>query len=147
MKLLFETKINKSFLEIKSKFNQDLFMALKPPLVNLDIKRFNGCSVKDEIHLDIGSFGLKQKWVCVITEENQSDKEWSFVDEGRIMPWPLASWRHHHRVIQLNKDTSLIVDDISYRCTPSWLSGIIYPAMWLSFASRPKCYKNFFKGE
>ena len=39
--------------------------------------------------LDLGSFGLKQKW--------------SFVDE-------------QNRVIQLNKDTSLVVGDINDQC-------------------------------
>lgn len=147
MKILFKTKINKSLLEIKSKFNVDLFKALKPPMVNLLVERFDGCSVNDEVHLDLGSFGLKQKWVSVITAENITENEWSFIDEGKVLPWPLASWKHHHRVIQLNKDTSLVVDDINYQCTYPWLNGLIYPAMWLSFAFRPKSYRKFFQGE
>lgn len=147
MKLLFKTKINKSLLHIKSNFNVDLFQALKPPLVKLEVKRFDGCSVNDEVHLNLGSFGFQQKWVSVITAEDFSENEWSFIDEGKVLPWPLASWKHHHRVIQLNMDTSLVVDDITYQCKYSWLNGIIYPAMWLSFAFRPQSYRKFFQGE
>ena len=59
MKLLFETKIDRPFLEIKSKFNLDLFVALKPPVVNLAVKRFDGCSPGHEVHLDLPALHLK----------------------------------------------------------------------------------------
>jgi ligand-binding SRPBCC domain-containing protein len=146
MKLLFETQIDRPYLEIKAKFNLDLFVALKPPVVNLSVKRFDGCSPGNEVHLDLNTFGMKQKWVSVITEETLTDKEWSFVDEGKFMPWPLGSWRHHHRVVALDDKSSLIIDDITFECVLPWMNIFMYPALWPTFAIRPSRYKKFFRG-
>lgn len=146
MKILFETKIDSSFLKVKSLFNLDLFLALKPPFVKMTVDRFDGCSPGNEIHLNLNTLGKKQTWVSVITSEMQDGKEWSFVDEGKTMPWPLASWRHHHRVIFLNERSCKIIDDINYDCVHSWMNMFMYPALWFTFAIRPHRYKKFFQG-
>ncbi len=44
MNLHFETQIEKNFLDVKSGFNRELFLALKPPGVGLNLARFDGCS-------------------------------------------------------------------------------------------------------
>jgi ligand-binding SRPBCC domain-containing protein len=146
VKLRFETDINQSLQEIKSRFNLDLFIALKPPLIQLSVNRFDGCSPGHEIHLDIKTLGLKQKWISLITEEVQSDNEWSFVDEGKVMPWPLASWRHHHRVISSGAKSSKIIDDITFSCVYPWMNLFMFPALWPTFAIRPSRYRKFFRG-
>jgi ligand-binding SRPBCC domain-containing protein len=91
--------------------------------------------------------GNQQKWVSVITHEMQDSGEWSFVDEGKIMPWPLATWKHHHRVVSLGDNSSKIIDDITFECAHSWMNVFMYPALWLTFAIRPHRYKKFFQGE
>ena len=106
MNLVFETEIERPFLNVKSRFNLDLFLALKPPMINIMVSRFDGCSPGNEIHVDLNTLGKKQKWISVITHEMQDDREWSFVDEGKKMPWPLASWKHHHRVVSLDDKSS-----------------------------------------
>lgn len=146
MKLLFETVIEKDFLTIKAGFNRELFLKLKPPGVGLTLSRFDGCSPGNEVHLLINALGMKQKWISVITEELQTEKEWSFVDEGKSLPWPLATWRHHHRVVSLGETSSKIIDDISFECVYPWMNGLMYPALWSSFATRPANYKKFFQG-
>jgi ligand-binding SRPBCC domain-containing protein len=147
MKLLFETKIDNTIATIKSGFNLDLFVALKPPFMSMNVERFDGCSPGHEVHLAINMLGKKQRWVSVITQEQNDAKEWSFVDEGRIMPWPLASWRHHHRVVYLDDKSSKIIDDINFECTHSWMNKFMYIALWPSFAVRPRLYKKFFQGK
>jgi len=147
MNLVFETIIESSYLHIKSRFTLDLFLALKPPLVNLDVIRFDGCSTGNEIHLNLTFLHKKQTWVSVITQEKHNDKEWSFIDEGKIMPWPLAKWRHHHRVVSLGDNSSKIIDDITFECMHSWMNVFMYPALWFTFAIRPRRYKKFFQGE
>lgn len=146
MKLFFETSIDLPFLAIKSKFNQDLFIALKPPIIKLLINRFDGCSVGDEIHLELNTMGNTQKWVSVISEARLSDKEWSFTDEGKVIPWPLASWKHEHRVVSSGDNSAIIVDDINFQCVYSWLNIFFYPVLWCTFAIRPDRYKKYFAG-
>lgn len=146
MKLVFESRIDLPLLEIKSRFNQELFLALKPPVIKLTINRFDGCSPGDEIHLDLNTMGNKQQWISVITEEKQDAKEWSFVDEGKVMPWPLATWKHHHRVVSLGDKSAMIIDDITFGCAHFWMEKLIYPALWFTFAIRPARYRKFFLG-
>lgn len=145
MKLLFETTIGKNYLRIKEGFNKELFLYLKPPGVSVDLERFDGCSPGDEVHLGLNTLGFKQKWISLITEETQDENEWSFVDEGKSLPWPLVKWKHHHKVIALNEGSSKIIDDISYSCASGVMEKLIYPALWSSFAVRPAKYKKFFK--
>lgn len=146
MKLYFETTIEKNFLNIKKSFDQKLFLALKPPGVGLNLKRFDGCSPGNEIHLELISLGLTQHWISLVTAEKQDEKEWSFVDEGKLLPWPLASWRHHHRVVYLDDHSSKIIDDITYGCTYSWMNALFFPVLWSVFAIRPSRYRKFFQG-
>jgi ligand-binding SRPBCC domain-containing protein len=104
------------------------------------------CSPGHEIHLEINTLGLKQKWVSLITEEVQSENEWSFIDEGKVMPWPLASWRHKHIVISSGAKSSKIIDDITFSCVHPWMNLFMFPALWPTFAIRPSRYRKFFRG-
>ncbi len=100
----------------------------------------------NEIHLELTTLGLKQLWRSLITEESQTEKEWSFVDEGKLLPWPLTQWRHHHRVVSLGESSSKIIDDINFECIHPGLNALMYPVLWSTFAVRPARYKKFFQG-
>ncbi len=146
MRLLFESIVDKPYLKVKDGFDLKLFRALKPPLVKMFVARFDGCSPGNEVHIELNTLGKKQKWISVITREMQDEKEWSFVDEGKTMPWPLAKWKHHHRVVSLDDNSSKIIDDITYQCVHSWMDMFMYPFLWLTFAIRPSRYKKYFRG-
>lgn len=145
MKIHFETILNRPLSEIKAGFTRELFLYLSPPGVKVNLRRFDGCSPGNEVHLEIQSPIMKQQWVSLITAENESASEWSFVDEGKVLPFPLKRWRHHHRVISLGDGTSKIVDDISFECVPG-LGPFVYPFLWLVFSVRPGRYRKFFQG-
>jgi ligand-binding SRPBCC domain-containing protein len=145
MNLLFETIIDRNLKAVKSLFNRDLFLELTPPGVKVDLERFDGCSPGHEVHLNIYSFGIGQKWISKITAEQSTDQEWFFIDEGVTIPWPLAKWKHIHRVISIDDKTCKIVDDINFSCTYSWMNPFFYPVLWASFAVRPARYQKFFK--
>ena len=146
MNLLIETVVHRNWQDIKAGFNRDLFLSLKPPGVSLNLKRFDGCTAGDEVHLEMNTAGLKQLWISHITKDEQTESEWSFVDEGHKIPWPLKKWRHHHRVVSLDDKSSKIIDDISFECVQSWMNPLMYPVLWSSFAIRPARYKKFFQG-
>jgi ligand-binding SRPBCC domain-containing protein len=146
VKIYFNTVVQKDLKTVKAGFTKDLFKALKPPGVSLEIEKFDGCTVGSEVHLKIKSVGPPQKWVSLITEEKNDADQWYFIDEGRVLPWPLTSWKHVHRVIAIDEKSSSIIDDITYECAHPLVSVIFYPALWFSFSFRPARYKTFFEG-
>jgi ligand-binding SRPBCC domain-containing protein len=86
---------------------------------------------------------LKQNWVSVITRSDQTKVMWSFRDEGKILPWPLKSWRHDHIVRKLSETHSEIIDDITFDAGS--FNYIIYPLLKATFGIRPKRYKRYFE--
>jgi len=146
MKIKFETTVSRPLLEVKDGFDRKLFEALRPPWINLKLKRFDGCSPGNQVHLEMGQLGFYQKWVSLITDEQMTERSWYFIDEGHVLPWPLREWRHRHLVEKISETSSLIVDDIDFNTGSKFMNLIIWPGLWLSFAIRPKVYKKFFEG-
>jgi ligand-binding SRPBCC domain-containing protein len=145
MKLYFETPIQLPFEKIRDRFNRDLFVFLSPGFIPSTLKRFDGCKKGDEVHIELGFSWLPQKWVSIISLEETNASGWLFIDEGKILPWPLSFWKHQHRVDKISDNESKIVDDIHYECSPAFLAPIIRPFIWSVFAIRPKRYQKFFK--
>ncbi len=145
MNLRFVTILPCSLEKVKAGFTEKLFLELTPPGVSVFLERFDGCSPGHEVHLQIGSFGFKQKWVSHITSEVYNDKEWYFVDEGKVLPWPLKSWKHLHKVESLGENQSQIIDDITYTTGFRFLDVLMYPSLLLSFGVRPSRYKKYFR--
>lgn len=145
MKILFETPIQQSFEIIRNRFTRELFIELAPGLIPFNLQRFDGCKRGDEVHIKLGPPPFAQKWISLITFEETNASGWSFIDEGKVLPWPLSNWKHHHRVDRISATESVIVDDIDYECSPAFLTPLMKPFLWSVFAIRPKRYKKFFK--
>lgn len=143
MRILLKTPINNDLKSTYSKFNRDLFNYLKPPLVSLNIKRFDGCKTGDEFHLEIGLAGMKQNWIGQVTADRCHEDLCFFIDEGKQLPAPLSSWKHIHRVIKTSERTCQIEDDITYSTGNKFLDAAIYPVMYLQFAARIPLYKKY----
>lgn len=143
MKILLKTKIEKNYQVVFSKFNLDLFRALKPPVMNLVVERFDGCKKGDEVHLKMDLFGaFKQKWISHITEDFRSDYEIYFVDVGALLPPPLTKWTHIHRIEKINELSSYVVDDVEYTSGNHILDLLMYPALYSMFLYRKPIYKR-----
>ena len=145
MRILVKTPLSKSYDEVFQGFSLDLFKALKPPVLSLDVNRFDGCQKGDEVHLAVGLGPLKQKWVSHIVEHGDSDKEHYFVDVGHILPPPLKHWRHTHRIIKTSEESCVVHDDIEFSSGLKVLDFFIYPALYVQFWLRIPAYKKFFK--
>lgn len=145
MKLLFETPVPLPFEKIRDQFNRELFIYLSPGFIPFNLKRFDGCKKGDEIHIELGPAPFRQSWVSLITMEETNASGWSFIDEGKVLPWPLKYWKHHHRVDKITGLQSRIVDDIIYECSPAFLTLLIKPFLWSVFSVRPGRYQKFFK--
>ena len=143
MKILIKTRIEKNYQVLFSKFTLELFKALKPPMINLEVERFDGCKQGDEIHLKMDFFGqFNQRWISHITKDFRNDYEIYFVDEGALLPPPLINWKHIHRIEKINELASFIIDDIEYTSGNIAVDLAIYPALYLMFLYRKPIYKR-----
>lgn len=138
MKILIKTPITKDYHEVFALFNRELFIALKPPVVNLVVERFDGCKKGDEVHLNING----QRWVSHITEFYESDDEIYFIDIGVIIPPPLSNWKHIHRIVRTGQGSCEVIDDIEFTTGNTFLDKIIYPAFYTMFLLRRPIYKK-----
>lgn len=143
MKILIKTRVNKDYNEVFQAFDIDLFKALKPPLIKLNVTRFDGCKKNDEVHLEVGLGPVTQRWVSRIVEDDHVKSEHYFVDSGVVLPPPLKTWRHLHRVVK-DGEGSMIYDDIEFSCNHWLLDRLIYPLMYVQFWLRIPAYKKFF---
>lgn len=141
-KLIFKSPVKSSLTQVKEGFNLELFKALKPPIVQLDVTRFDGCKKGDEVHLSVG-LGLRVQWVSHITDDTEDSNEWSFVDEGFLLPFPLKKWHHHHRVLK-DGDHAQIIDDISFSCGSTIVDKLMKPILYLQFVGRKSIYQKIF---
>lgn len=141
-RLLFKTQVPASLEEVKKGFNLQLFEALKPPVVNLKVERFDGCQKGDEVHLKVG-LGIMLPWISHITDDQESPDQWYFIDEGHRMPPPLKKWKHIHKVVR-NDQGCQIIDDINYSCGNVIVDKIMRPILYLQFVTREGVYQKIF---
>lgn len=144
MRVKIQTKVRKNYIEVFQGFDIHLFMKLKPPLVGLNVKRFDGCKKGDIVSVELSILGTKQTWISEITENAEKTNEIFFIDEGKVLPSPLRYWKHKH-VIQKSIDSSVIIDDIRYSTNSKILDFLLFPLIFLQFYYRKPVYKSYFK--
>jgi len=140
MLIKFSTPVEQECGKVFAQFDEKLFEALSPPLMPIKLLRFDGCKKDDEVHLD---FPFGQKWISIITEAKETKNQIFFVDEGKLLPFPLKKWQHFHRILY-NKEHSIIVDEIYFQTNYLLLDYLVYPLFWLVFGYRKIIYKKKF---
>lgn len=141
MKFEIATQVEQDYRSVWKGFNEDLFMALKPPLIPFKLLRFDGSNIGDEVHISIAGM----RWDAKIIDQQESDSEVYFVDEGLKLPFPLKKWQHKHRMLHNEDGSCTIIDAIEYFTSNTFLDKLIYPAMYQQFAARQPVYKTYFK--
>ncbi len=145
MKILIQTKVDQSHHEVFSGFNEQLFLALKPPLLPLQLLRFDGCVTGDEVHIMLGKGVLSQRWDAKIVDHGKNENEYFFVDKGVQLPFFLKKWTHRHRIVNNDGKGSIIIDDIDYHTPNVLFDYLMYPIMYLQFWMRSPVYKRVFQ--
>lgn len=138
MKIIIKTPIERDYREVFSRFDLHLFEALKPPVVNLVVERFDGCKKGDEVHLKISGM----RWVSHITDFFSGEDEIYFVDRGVIVPPPIKSWKHIHKIERTGNNTCQVVDDIEFSTGNIVMDKLIYPVIYAMFIMRKPIYKR-----
>jgi len=145
MHLLLKTKVNQPLPVVWSGFNRTLFDQLSPPFPPVRVVRFDGCQQGDIVQLELNFLFFRQDWISRIVDQQTTESEIYFVDQGVKLPFFLASWHHRHRLLRDPSGDTVIVDDIHFR-TPLLLTDyLFYPVMWLLFAYRKPVYRRIFK--
>jgi len=125
------------------RFDRQLFEALLPANASTEIVAFTGSKKGNKVHLRFLK-PIKADWISLITEDGQNEQEAWFIDEGAQLPFPLKYWQHKHIVRKISEQTSMIIDDITFK-GPNWLVTLLmYPGIYLGFAPRKKLYKAYF---
>jgi len=143
MQITITTKISQGYIAVMKGFNEDLFMQLNPPIPPVKLLRFDGCKTGDVVSLELNFIFFKQQWQSLIVEDDLSEEEFYFVDEGQKLPFFLSFWRHKHRIVKKGK-ASEIVDDITFRSPFRLLNFLLFPVLWLQFWYRKPVYKKYF---
>lgn len=143
MKLKIQTSVEKNYLQVWEGFTEDLFNQLSPPFPPVKVMQFDGCHKGDTVELELNFLLFKQRWKSLITEQQSTNTEIFFLDEGVNLPFFLTFWKHRHRIIK-NGDSTIIADEIEFR-TPTLLTNyLFYPLLWLQFAYRKPIYRKVF---
>lgn len=135
-----------NFEEVFQQFDRDLFEYLTPSSSGTKVIEYTGSEKGDRVHLEL-LFGLKLKWVSLITESARNEQKAYFVDEGITLPWPLKYWRHEHIVWANGQNKSTIHDQISYRTGTFLMDLLVYPALYGMFFLRKNKYREYFNGQ
>jgi ligand-binding SRPBCC domain-containing protein len=144
MRIYIATEVEENYKAVFSRFDKELFLALKPPLIQLNLTRFDGCLVGDKVELTLGMLGIHQLWTALIVDQKETAEEIYFVDEGQQIPPPIKKWRHRHVIKKLAERKTLIVDDIEFSTGYKLLDVLMYPIMYLQFWYRKPVYKRYF---
>jgi len=146
MKILIKTNVEQDYHKVWKGFNQDLFLALKPPFPPMELRRFDGSETGDEVHIRLGIGAMSQDWNAKIVEHGSDEKEYYFIDKGSTLPFFLKDWTHRHRILK-DGNASIIIDDIEYK-TPFLLTDyIMFPLMYFQFWMRKPIYAKVFSNK
>jgi len=144
MTIVLRTPVKGNYLNVIKAFDKKLFEALKPSVGELEIVKFTGSQKGDIVHIQFLK-PIKAEWISEIVEDEiTEDKAW-FIDEGKLLPWPLASWRHQHIVEKIDENNSMVVDHMTFLGGNFFMTLLLYPAIFFGFYPRKRIYKKFFK--
>lgn len=144
MRLRMRTEVGGTAQQVMAGFDRALFEQLSPPFPKVQLRRFDGSRVGDEVHLQLDFVLFSELWVSKIVDAGAGDREHYFVDEGTQLPFFLKSWRHVHRIVQHTATGCIIEDDVTYRTGTILTDWLMYPGMWLQFAYRKPRYRRAF---
>jgi len=132
------------FKIVQKGFNKELFEYMMPPFSLARVVRYEGQGPGDivEIKFNLPFMGY---WTVIIKEAWLSHREYGFVDRGLRVPFGINYWKHIHRVVARNNDSTFIVDDIEYETSWKVLDFLLYFPLFMAFYPRKFQYQSYFK--
>lgn len=146
MKITTSSTIKSTFQDVAEGFNEELFRFLLPPENIAKLIRYDGEKPGSIVHIRF-YFPWKSNWISKVTESEKHANEYIFIDKGLDLPFGLKHWKHQHKLIKINNESTLIVDEIDFSTGYKLLNYIIYPFLYFSFEPRKKLYKKYFENK
>jgi len=131
--------------EVFEGFDLNLFTFLSPIFPKMHVNRFDGCKTGDVVSVSLFVPLLpEQKWISeIVSHQSIPGQSHQFIDEGRTIPFFLSTWKHTHRIEQVEKDV-LITDAIQFTTPWYFPAFLAYLMLYPSFNSRKKKYAKYF---
>jgi ligand-binding SRPBCC domain-containing protein len=137
------TRVSQPPSEVFPVFGDASFVeSLAPRLMGLKVVRI-GLKLGDEIEVRFAGLGPRGPWISRIVSLEDGGPSITFVDRSEVLPWPFATFEHHHGFDAAGTGTT-IVDNPRFTVRPA----IIGPFVWLflrwSFGYRQRIYRRRF---
>jgi len=146
MNILIRTAIEGNNAEVAlNQFDKKLFEALSPAFPKIRINTFEGSFPGNIVDITMDIKFTKFRWISEITTRETSDKSAYFIDEGRILPFFLKSWKHKH-LLEIQDGQLYIIDNIDYQSYNKLMNVLLYPMFYFQFVGRKPIYKKWFAG-
>lgn len=142
MQFTFVTRVSAQRDQVADQFNEDLLLKLKPPLVTMQLLRYDGQYRGDELAFAVGFGKFTQKWHGAITQHRYTQQHWLFRDEGISLPHPLKTWQHTHALKSSNQDT-LIIDRVKFSGKNTLYTYLLCLPIAMMFLLRKPLYQRW----
>ncbi len=139
-----KTKVKAKAKDIIKSFDVDFFLKLSPPFLDVEVNQFDGYKTEDSIKITTNFLGYYQFWHNQVIDYFETDKEVSFIEQAIETPFPVTSWQHKHKIIQIDDEHCYIIDDVEYSCINFFFENMIYPAVFLTMYYRRPVYVDKF---
>jgi len=143
MNFIIKTQVAGNYLDVMERFDLDLFEALKPVGAKMEVVQFTGSQTGDIVEIKF-VWPIKASWISDITDHGSDEAHAFFLDEGRVLPWPLKHWKHRHIVEKIDDQSCTIVDDITFSSGWKVLDFFMYLPLYFSFYPRKQIYRRYF---
>lgn len=116
--------------------------SLAPGVMGLDVIRI-GLHLGDEIEVRFTGLGPRGPWVSRIIVLNESAAGIEFVDRSEQLPWPFATFEHHHG-FEVDGSGTLVVDAPQFTTRVALIGPFVWLFLRWSFAYRQRIYRRRF---
>jgi ligand-binding SRPBCC domain-containing protein len=145
MKLKFENEVTYPFEFVVAHVGKEMFLAMNPPWSGIEVQRFDGVKVSDEVHLKIKLGPVEIPWISKIVLSELKELEFQFIDIGVKMLPGMKSWHHQHIFRKIDENKTLIIDDVKFESGNFLLDLFFRNIMTIQFLYRRYAYSKFLK--
>lgn len=142
MHFTFITHVDANINEVSRNFNRELLIKLKPPLVKMNLLRYDGQITGNQLSFQICIGPMKQQWDGIITAHRYTKKDWLFRDEGLKLPHPLKTWKHTHALKSKTEHSTLIIDRLKFEGKNHFFTLLLCLPFIAMFLMRKPLYKK-----
>ena len=143
-KIVFQTRVNQTLSLVKERFNEDLFRFLAPMFPKVSILRYDGQEPGNQVWVELNFILFSWQWQSLISESRENPDLVEFTDVGTSLPPFLSSWKHIHRIENIDNQT-LISDIIFWEPGKYWPGWLVHILLIGQFSSRPRLYRKWFQ--